>query len=313
MSRVSRIVPDARARPLLTLVMVAAASFACTPLRERPLATQDAAPPAADVPDSGPGASRDASTTGSTPDTRPPDRPPPDTALPRPDTALPRPDTGVDRPASPADAGAAASRCPASSVVCDGFERAQLGFDVWTSFGENGSQFSIVSGLAARGERSVRLHLDPGSPEPVGVHTGPIDTDPLPDPVWVRFFQFMPESTPRFSHVFLGLDNDEGQSVTVDWDDRNMILQGTRDTPMAPPPPRGRWVCMLVKAQTGGAGELSLYLDGASTPTLTSPIDTHPILHRVLLAISPDGRQTQPVDIYIDEVLVSRTPIGCAD
>ncbi len=198
-------------------------------------------------------------------------------------------------------------------MVCDGFERSELGFDVWNSFGENGARFSLDSSRAARGSRSVRLHLDPRTTEPVGLHTGPIDSNPLPDPVWVRFYLFVPEATPHFSGAFVTFDNDNREFLSVDWDDRSLTLDGARNAPTAAGPPRGRWVCMLVKAQTAGGGELSLYIDGAPTPTLTSTLAAHPILHRLMFAISPDGTQPAPVDLFIDEVLMSRTPIGCED
>jgi hypothetical protein len=270
-------VPLPRTALLLPLLP---AALACAPLRFDPV-TSDGSPP-----------------------------PPADGALLAPDGGAPPADVGAAD--TPPDLGGG-PRCPADVVVCDGFEAADLNPAVWSPFAQAGAALTIDATRAARGNRSVRLHVDARSTEPAGLHTGPISAAGLPNPVYVRFFLFMPEPVASFGGAFVALDNDANQGVSADWNATRVTLEGASDDPEIAGPPHGRWTCMLVEARTGSPGELSLFIDGASTPALSSPLGSPIVLQRVMFAISPDGSATQPVDLWIDEVLVSRNPIGCDD
>jgi hypothetical protein len=251
------------------------------------------------------------------------DGPTADGTLPEPDASVtaeggagpaPAPDAPVAGPlpdAPPDPSGP--TRCPGDAVVCDGFEAPGLDSAIWNPFAEPGATLTIDSTRAARGIRSVHLHVDPRSTEPVGLHTGPISAAGLPDPVYVRFFLFMPEAIQPFGGAFVSLDNDANQGISVDWDATRVTLEGVSRDPAVAGPPHGRWVCMRVKAQTGSTSELSLFIDGATTPALSSPLAGPILLQRVMFAISPDGAATGPTDLWIDEVLVSRNPVGCDD
>jgi hypothetical protein len=245
-----------------------------------------------------------------------------------PGDAAPAADAGVpdaaasDRPTDrPVDSGPAGpmiggpSRCPDRAYICDGFETGGLDPSLWYGFAEPGAAYAPDATRAARGRQAMRLHVDAMSTEPVGFGSGPLADRPLPNPVWVRFFVFMPDDVPRFDGAFVTLDNDRSEEIGVDWWDRGMKLSGrvTRMPEVMGVPAHGRWVCLLVKQQTAGGSELSVFVDGSQTPTLTSPMDGAPIFHRVLFAISPDGTHTRPLDLWIDEVLVSATPVGCQD
>jgi hypothetical protein len=270
-------VPLPRMALLLPLLL---AALACAPLRFDPV-TSDGSPP-----------------------------PPADGALLEPDGGAPAaevgaPDTLPDLGGNP--------RCPADVVVCDGFEAPALDPAVWSGFAQAGAAVTIDATRAARGTRSVRLHVEARSTEPAGLHTGPISAAGLPDPVYVRFFLFMPEPVSSFGGAFVALDNDANQGVSADWDATRLTLEGARDDPEIAGPPHGRWACMIVKAQTGSPSELSLFIDGASAPALSSPLGGAIVLQRVMFAISPDGSAAQPVDLWIDEVLVSRNAVGCDD
>jgi hypothetical protein len=137
----------------------------------------------------------------------------------------------------------------------------------------------------------------------------------LSNPVYVRFFLFRPEEAGPGG--FLSIDNHLDQAVDVDWQASVTSLEGngilasaTFGTGILP---SGRWICVLTKLQTGGGGELSLFVDGKPTPELTSGLLTAPTFERVMFAISADGNQAGPINFWIDEVVVSPMPVSCAD
>jgi hypothetical protein len=307
---------------LFLMPLLALPPIGCADLRLDPVATagdgsagggdmvtRPAAGPDAAGRDGGAG-SPDATEAGMTPP-MPPGMPPPPDAGPSPDAAAP--DRAPDRPAG--STGPAPSRCPPGAYICDGFEKAEIDPAQWYGFAEAGAAYSIDRTHAARGAQALRLHVNAMSTEPVGITSGPLAERPLPNPIWVRFFVFLPDDVPPFDGAFVTLDNPRKEAVWVDWWDGGMKLSGRveRVAEVAGVPAHGRWVCIVVKQQTAGGNELSVFLDGSNTPTLTSPLDGSPVFQRLMFAISPDGTHPRPLDLWIDEVLVSPSPVSCED
>ncbi len=298
----------------LALLLLLAAG--CYPLRESPVVVD---PSEAGRPPDGAGAMPDG---GSAPVDGPP-QPQPDAVADRPSDPFPdpvpvsdaaMPDRAPDSPPDTPAGGAGASRCPATFAICDGFEKPTLDSAVFGGFSTPGaSAFSIDDTRSYRGARSLRLHVEAMTTEPVGVGSGPLSDMALPNPVYVRFFLFLPEDVPRYDSSFVTIDDPQG--LWAGWTDHDVTLSGLVTDERAVPGvvAHGRWVCMLVKARTGSDSELSLFVDGSATPVATTSLTMAPVFHRVMFAIDPDGNQTRPVDLWIDEVLVSGTPVGCDD
>jgi hypothetical protein len=225
-------------------------------------------------------------------------------------------DAAIDVDA-PVDA-APPSKCPPGALLCDGFDKPALDSSLWTPFTNGTSSWAIDPAKAARGTRSLRLHVAAGTMDAVGLAWNPNPASPMPNPTYVRFFLFLPQPTPHFVGAFVTLDNPQNQGVSVEWSDSVVSLESLGDllasstfgTGIFEP---GRWVCVVMKVQTGPASELSLFVDGKSTPELTSELTGAPLFQRLMFAISPDGGQTQAADFWIDEVVLSQSPVGCAD
>ena len=231
------------------------------------------------------------------------------------------PDGPADAPApgpadTPPEANSGVSSCPAGAVLCEDFETHSLRA-TWLGFADPGAGFSIDTTHAVRGVQSLRLHLDAGSKSPVGVHwTAAENGASIPNPAHLRFFLFLPNPTPAFVGAFATLDNHQNESVAVEWTDVTLDIDGNGDTVTTPAMrggllPQGRWLCVVMRVETGAASDLAVFLDDAGTPALQSSLTRPLVFDRVMFAISPDGSQTQAVDLFIDEVALAPTRLEC--
>ena len=224
----------------------------------------------------------------------------------------------TDGQASPPDGpgnGNPPSRCPAGASLCDGFEQTGLDTGVWNPFSDPGSTITIDTSRAVRGNRSLRLHIEPGFSQAVGLHSGG-EAARVTDPAYVRFFVYVPAPDPAFGGARVTVDDNVSQSVSAEWTSSQLSLdgmpagQGAAQTSF---PAHGRWVCLVLQVASGAPGAASLSVDGQSPPALATVLQTAPPFKRLMFVLDPDGSQSQPVDMWIDEVLVSRTPVGCDD
>jgi hypothetical protein len=77
-----------------------------------------------------------------------------------------------------------------------------------------------------------------------------------------------------------------------------------------------RWVCLEWHLRVAASGWAKLYVDGAEVTALTAPQNTQP--NPTLGAIGfglvapPGSSATAARDLFLDDIIVDNSPIGCA-
>ena len=96
-------------------------------------------------------------------------------------------------------------------------------------------------------------------------------------------------------------------------------LQIVTDTDPSPPVsspmqmPRDRWVCVELAIDVQNTqGAVTATVDGASFSSST-PMDTRPGagFDQVAVGVESSAPEQGPGELFVDEVIVSRSPIGC--
>jgi hypothetical protein len=225
-------------------------------------------------------------------------------------------DAPVDQPVDLPQAGGA-STCPAGAILCEGFEAAQLDTGRWSPFADDGSEVVRDGTRYARGAGSLRLHGSPGRKGELGFGTNLA----IPDPAYVRYYIFTGAGTSQHGGGLMTMDDGGApqKGVDVGWEDTTVDLEG--DVVASQPSralalPHEQWHCLVVKVQMGSPGEMTVTLDGAPSPILSTSITTPVTLRRLMFSQSYDLTSTPgalPFDAWVDEVAVSGTPLHCTD
>jgi hypothetical protein len=222
--------------------------------------------------------------------------------------------------------GASAGGC-GDLLLCDSFDGSIS--SAWLQVADPGTGTLTVESDPAhvyRGSGSLKVHLDPGAFNDVGIvkHDPPIPQNQI----YVRMFVYLPPgfagqfvNAPRildFSQYGVGYGD-----VAVDVEDTTSLTLGSH------PPVTGggemtstaqlgtaRWQCLelQVNAATDGSstGSATLLVGGASVATM-SPLKVDPTQPLNELGIGVGGQlaSASGFDLWIDEVAVDNKPIGC--
>jgi hypothetical protein len=209
------------------------------------------------------------------------------------------------------------SKCPGSFLLCDGMEREGFLPSAWHPYSDPGSLFGstllIDTGRAARGNASLRVHVDAGQEVSAGMfwRAGTLDE------YFVRFFLFMPNTPPGNGYVSL----EDQDSLSANWTESEVSLSGVHpSTPanlelLTSPPapvaiPRDRWVCVILHVEPRA---VSLFIDDETAAALTSPLVQPAKVRDVYFRFYSNRRGSgAPFDMWLDEIAVDQAPIHCA-
>jgi hypothetical protein len=217
-----------------------------------------------------------------------------------------------------ADAAPEPSLCPGSYPLCDGFEGPGIQDALWgLPYVEppslQGTLLTIDPSMHRRGRSSMRVHLPAGKKGVASMHT-PVGA--FKD-FYARIFLFM-HAAPRGGGLFA---IDDPQAVEIEWDQGGVELGDLppdllqRPLPPRPLLPKDRWVCLLMVIKTtSSGGTAQLFIDDDRNAALTLSLTRKPMIMRAQMVFDIDVPLAgPPFDMWVDELLVSDTPIGCSN
>jgi len=223
-----------------------------------------------------------------------------------PDAGDPGVDATLDGPAANPDAIPASACGSFDSVLCDGFE---AGLSDWSAT-VAGGLIEIVDTPTFRGNGALKATTPAaGAIAQITQAHAPITTGTL----YMRAYYFFPSSTATVGQVELsntGDDSDVHTHIGMDLDTPILLVNNltnggsaiTRDT----------WLCFELKILIDAAGRAELRIDGGAM----MEIDANTIVpggytDTSVGIYSTSGVATGNYELYVDEVAVSDTPIGC--
>jgi hypothetical protein len=216
--------------------------------------------------------------------------------------------------------GVAATGCAAKSYeLCDGFEGASFA-TYWTV---NGAALDAT--VAHRGSQSVHVQL-PALLAGNGAESviSEAQTLALADPVfyvraYVRFGS-LPAGNNGMEVISAENNNFSSEDALFVYNvDLGVYEQwNCRVADNATPPPVNTWLCLLFTVtRSTTAGQLALGGDVPPAVLSAQPTDGSPTLSDLYFGLqlaAPNAAVDQPaIDAWIDDVIVDRAPITCAD
>jgi hypothetical protein len=170
----------------------------------------------------------------------------------------------------------------------------------------------------------VRFHTNT-EPDTVAPrrHTEITQVTTIPETlVALRFFVYLPSPTPfagwRLASMLDRNDPNIGAMLFVDADGRFVLTRPTgADTISATTLPLDRWACVEWQLTRGPTGGSRVFLDGQeiSDLTLTATAVEPPAgvtLMGVGMAFFGNGNLQPAYDLWVDELIVDSSPIGCS-
>jgi hypothetical protein len=214
--------------------------------------------------------------------------------------------------------------CPGPYLFCDGFESENgMSFPLWSgapvdNYNGNPANAGTVLDIArvpvCLGQHSLHSHAVGGQQQAFVFRTL---ANP-PNPMYVRFFFYLAQSSMPFE--LLGFHAGSGQFSTVFVDPvaATFTYSTNFSNAMAvynAPVFTNRWVCLeLAQRFDQASGEVELELDGRPLRDVTG-LANQPAgatLDTVNVGvISTNSGDNGVNEVYIDEVAISSTPIGC--
>jgi len=276
----------------------------CVPGSAAPVdAGADAAGDAGSSPDAGDG--RDGATTmdADTPDAGP---------VPT-DGGPGTPDAGTD---AGTDAGPDSTICDelVGVIFCDGFED---GFAHWGWRTETAGTVTAGTSTVYRG--AAALYASTTDLSGKASITSELGTTVSSGALYVRAYVYVPSSvvSTGISFLFVGeaVAPYAGIAFEITGAGRASVYIGPLDREAAGahvPMPRDRWVCATLTLDVGDTGRARAAIDGVSTVD-EALIDVLPAggLSRVTTGIEWSSPTQMSADVYVDEVVVSTSPIPC--
>lgn len=216
--------------------------------------------------------------------------------------------TGTDAPPA----------CLPSYQLCDGFEGTALD-PVWTAT----SGVTLDSTVAHRGTSSIHIHSTQVNVGQDGDFELMQDTTlPLADPTfyvraWARFGSLPINNMALIEAIQPSSANED--AVFLYANAIGIYTQFTDQSKKTPtPPPLNTWLCLLWTVhRSTSAGTLQLAGDVATLTINNMQTDGNPALADMNFGIGfagPSVTVTQPpMDIWFDDIIVTNTPVTCAD
>lgn len=222
-----------------------------------------------------------------------------------------------DGPVFDAPLGGGPSRCLAAGVLfCDGFE---FGLGLWTPQ-LTGGQAAPDTTRAYRGTFSLHAHVDAVS------QSGPVKAveqhyQSLPADVFVRMFVYLPSPFPPSSPAFVDVlgGSSPYAGVQLRGQPPGVVAATayngpTDDWQSATPMPLDQWTCLEIESD-GPSQTFRAWLDDVPLTDLTltfpsalPPLGTVQVGLGYFTPSVPQGAS----DVWIDEVAVDGSRIGCA-
>jgi hypothetical protein len=224
---------------------------------------------------------------------------------------------GADGPTFDAPQGGGASRCVTAGLLfCDGFE---FGLGLWAPQLTGGGVAPDPT-RAYRGSFSLHARVDPVS-QAGSVQAAVQHFQMLPADVFVRVFVYQPSPFPPSSPALLDVlaGSSPYAGVQLRGQAPGVIAASayngpTDDWQSATPMPLDQWTCLEIESD-GPSQTFRAWLDDVPladmTLTFASPLPPLGILQVGLGYFTPNVPQAA-TDVWIDEVAVDGSRIGCA-
>lgn len=226
------------------------------------------------------------------------------------------------------DAGPPSTLCPIpGAIFCDGFEqwdpaadagRSDAGPRTWVRRVRDGGAVTVVTevndgGDVYLGAKSAKMTTPTDVAQAAAVYgfDSPITTGDL----WVRAFVYVPSTFELTGFTLLYLapgTNGEGVAVQVAPTALMMLFEAPgQSEPADSALPLDQWACIELHIVVADSGSAELYLEGTSTgwwPTDTLPTNG---IQGVLIGMENPLDGQGPAEVFIDEVAISRSRLGC--
>jgi hypothetical protein len=206
-------------------------------------------------------------------------------------------------------------------LFADGFENGITG--VWARIEQNGFvEIAAPPNPVYRGNQALHVHmnaLNGGAAQAQVVET---QTVPLPE-AFIRVFAFVPSGNDAasvalvvldqqgISHKGIRLSLSKGSFTTSD----NVPATPVTLTATTPTMPTDRWVCLEWYVRVSGDNGLAkLFVEGTEVTALTAfqSLQPAPTVGEIGFGLlSPPGTRAAARELWLDEIAVDSSPIGC--
>jgi len=228
------------------------------------------------------------------------------------------------------------SRCTVDFLLCDGFEEDAIDTALWTVEKSGSNVVEITSDYAARGANSVHLHAANDFAYVKNSSIFPVANNDYFGRMFLRVARF---STVDWAHWTIGeaAGNGDGSKIRVggqyktdavanrwgigsdggptgDWTTHDNDPDGAPTEP-----PTNTWVC-LEWEHKGSTNETHFFVDGVLHPSLSTTASSHggtaddyilPEVTSFWFGWWQYQADTEPFDVWIDEVALDDVRIGC--
>jgi hypothetical protein len=231
--------------------------------------------------------------------------------------------TGRDGGGGGGDMARAASTCATAGVAfCDGFESPALAAH-WTNVQQVGGSAVVDDSRAYRGGASLHLHNDAVTMTSSDVELDTTLTTELPH-FYARAFIYVPSAFAAGEAPFMLVEQGASPYQGITLDLRGTSGLGTQNTLPGGGQltsnaviARDQWVCVEWNVKLGSAannsGSTDLTVDGTAAPGVggAQTLYATPAINQFGLALIGDNG-TAARDLWIDELEIDTSPIGCA-
>lgn len=208
----------------------------------------------------------------------------------------------------------------AAPALCDGFETGPATF--WNTPVSSGGTSSTTTDTAHAFRGTHSLHVTNDAVDAAGtlVFATLTENQLLPTSLYVRAYLYVPSGFPTeaggilnyeqraspFQQIVLDLDS---QSFTV-FDSIDSTSQHAQSTVI----PYDQWFCAEWSAIEGSKGATTLKINDVAVTGLSNPVNTMatPPFDQLALGLISTVPNTPKRELWIDEVIIDGSPIGCA-
>jgi hypothetical protein len=213
-----------------------------------------------------------------------------------------------------------ASLCPGTFKICDGFETATLDAR-WTS-DLHGGTITVDTSRAYRGASSLHLHTDAAATAGFTPFANLVTYSTLPytTTAYARAWFFFPSNYSSEFNQVLNFSESTGQGVAFatagghpilnDYSTPNSYMQSATVTL-----PTNQWVCLsLSLSQTGTSGTVKQLVNDVEVSDTTFASAATPAMDHIYLGLDWVGNPASfpATDLWMDEVVINDSPVGCA-
>lgn len=197
-----------------------------------------------------------------------------------------------------------------AAILCDDFE---TGLGAWFTVVDGANEVVRDTGFSRSGTASAHfLATESGSARLIATGLGDITSGTF----HARYYQWVPSATVIENVSMLHVVSDvlpfPGLILIADTD--GMYIQATIDSTFGPEVPMGvprdKWVCIQATINVSTTGSAAVALDGIPSATFTGntlpPPNGFSDIHIGAFLV-----QSQPVETWVDDVVVDRAPIPC--